>query len=196
MAEKKRNISIILDLSMSMKTCIGAVCLFLEEMDRRLRQIKNQEFSIQLTWFASEISRNVTFENDRLSTRDSVEFFGALRRLTLCRGRQMTSDSDVEAGWKTALNSMEGEDCEQVILFFSDYRIKREIRLDRERGVNRVFLFVPEDSNAEYRLRMTGGNGKPQIAMPVIQWPLETLMQLWTDSMWSCLTDYMGVIEE
>lgn len=196
MTERKKNINIILDMSMSMKTCIGAVCLFLEEMDKRLRRIGNLEFSIQLTWFASEISSTVTFENGRPETRDPVEFFGALRKLSLCRGRQMTSEDDVEAGLKTAFSNMEGEDCEQVLLVFSDYRPKREIRLDRERGVNRVFLFVPEDSHAGYHFRMTGENGNPQIAMPVIQWPLETLMQSWTDSMWSCLTGYMGIIEE
>ena len=196
MEEKKKNINIILDLSMSMKTCIGAVCLFLEEMDQRLRQVSKQEFTIQLTWFASEISEMVTFENDRLFTRDPVEFFGALRKLTLCRGRQMTSDNDVEAGFKTAFGNMEGKDSEQVVLFFSDYRGKREIRMDRERGVHRVFLFVPEDSNAWYHFRMTGENGKPQIAMPVIQWPLETLMHPWTDTMWSWLTDYMSIVEE
>lgn len=192
----RRKIEIILDMSMSMKTCIGPVYLFLQELDERLRQTEQLDFSCQLSWFAGGNSQNVMFGDGQMSTKDPVEFFGAVRKLTLCRGTRMTSDDDIEAGWKTALSNMDGDGSDQVVLFFSDYRMKHEIRLEKEHGVNRVFLFLPENSHAKYRFRMTGTGGNVQIAMPFLQWSLETLMKPWTESMWSCLMDYMKITEQ
>ena len=110
--------------------------------------------------------------------------------------RFSASDEDVEAGWKTALSSMAGEAGEQAVFFFSDYRMENEIRLEQEHGVNRVFLFLPENSHARYRFRMTGSGGNVQIAMPILQWSLETLMKPWTESMWSGLMTYMNLMNE
>lgn len=196
MIKKRKKIKVILDLSMSMKTCIGAVYLFLQEMDDRIRNTEVLDLEYQLTWFSSGKNGNVVFSDGRMSTRDPVEFFGAVRGLTLCRGNRMTSDEDVEAGWKTALSSMAGEAGEQAVFFFSDYRMENEIRLEQEHGVNRVFLFLPENSHARYRFRMTGSGGDVQIAMPILQWSLETLMKPWTESMWSGLMTYMNLMNE
>lgn len=196
MIKKRKNMKVILDLSMSMKTCIGAVYLFLQELDDRIRKTGALDFEYQLSWFSSGKTDDVVFADDRMSTRDPVEFFGAVRRLTLCRGSRMTSDEDVEAGWKKALSSMAGEAGEQVVFFFSDYRMENEIRLEQEHGVNRVFLFLPANSHARYRFRMTGSSGNVQIAMPILQWSLETLMKPWTESMWSGLMTYMNIMDE
>ncbi len=190
-----RDINVLLDVSMSMKECIAMIYLFLYELDRYLAKNTELEVRYRLTWFASNKSERVMFENGAASSttaREPGKFFARMKTLQLKKGRP-TNETDLANGWKTMFDGMEGNAEEQIVLFFSDYRMRGEVSLAEERGVQRVLLFTPGDSRCRYRFHTVNQYGKFQLAMPAVQWPLEQLKEEWDEPMWECLTDYLGI---
>lgn len=192
---KTRNIQVVLDLSLSMKGCVGMVYLFLQKFLQRLWELPNVKWSLQLTWFSGGQTQSVKFEKNQTYTEDDLEFLRVLRAQSLKKGR-MTCAEDVQAGCRESMEQMEGEAGEQILLLFTDYCDRQEVLLTEGKGINRVFLFVPESGMMKYRFPMVNKTGKFQTAMPIIYWPLERLKRTAQEEEWDCLLGYLGEREE
>lgn len=191
----RRNIQVVLDISLSMKECAGMIYLFLCECLDRIWSFRDVRWSIQLTWFAGGSTGQVIFENEQTYTQDRMEFLRELRELRLKKGK-MTEAEDVRNGCMSSMEKMYGENGEQILLLFTDYCDSREIFLTDGNGVNRVILFVPEEGWMKYRFRIVGKNGDFQTVMPIIYSPLEGLKKIWDEKQWECLLGYLKEGEE
>lgn len=187
----KRNIQVIVNLSLPMEGCIGLVYLFLERLLERLVRDREVIWTFQLTWFAPDSSESVIFRENKSYTDDEMEFLREFRNLEIKKGKR-SCDQDVILGWQQSMSQMEGKAENQIVLYFSDYYPAREICLTRGIGARRVFLFTPEASPTRYHIRMVSGSGRLQSAMPVIHWPLEELREEFDDGQWENLMDYMN----
>ena len=168
----KKNIQIIIDVSMSMKDTIGLVYVYLHQFFSHVQERgENLEVSYQLTWFSGEEYRCVEFKPGRTWTNNHERLMGELKQLKLRRGK--SNETVIKEALLSSLNGSNGEECNQVVFYFSDYYLNDVMYLTEAKGVNRVFLFVPETQGSRYRFKIVNSENRVQKLMPALEWNLE-----------------------
>ena len=187
---KRRTIQIVLDVSMSMKHCVGIIYIFLNEFLDRISRWENTDWYFQLTVFSGGFVECIQFRNEKNYTQDKSEFMRIFREQKMKKGN-VTCAEDVKAGCIQSMEQMKGKSGEQVLFLFTDYRMGKAVSMMEGKGVNRAFFFLPEDCTGHYRMPIVGKNNRFQIAMPVLRWPLENLKKRLSENEWESLLNYL-----
>lgn len=188
---RKRNIQIIIDVSMSMKVVIGLVYAFLYQFLSYTQEVGGVMLTFQLTWFSGEEWKCVEFANGKKYTDSFVELMGTVKMLYLKKGaksNRLVIQQALEASMKQAY----GESTEQVLFYFSDYRLKEMLNLDKMCKVNRVFLFVPDGQSVFYRFTIVNVRNTVQKLMPILLWSLESLKEELSENDMECMLNYLA----
>lgn len=193
---RKRNIQIVIDLSMSMKPAIGLVYAYLYQFLSHLCE-RNEieiEVSFQLTWFMGDTSEQVIFHDDsedRNYTTDFDELMGNIKLLKLRQGARTNAET-IQQALQISMQQSHGEPQEQILFFFSDYLPNNVIDMNGFGKLNRVFLFVPKEKGMYYRFQMVNSGNAVHKLMPVLVWDLESLSEKLTEEDMECIQNYLA----
>ncbi len=186
----KKNIQIVVDISMSMRDTIGLVYVFLYEFLYAIQGKQSLTLSYQLTWFSGDTWDTVDFDNGRNYTDNLNQLFGRMKQLYLKTG-QLSNEKTITAALEGAFDAAHGEENEQVLFLFTDYHTKQLLDLTEAGKVRKVFLFVPEGQGEKYRFRIVGKSNVTQKIMPILIWSMESLKEKLSEQDKDCMLAYL-----
>lgn len=182
----KKNIQIIIDVSMSMRDTVGLVYVYLHQFFSYVQERgENLELSYQFTWFSGQEYRCVEFKPGMFYTDNHERLMGEMKQLKIKKGK--SEETVIKEALLKSMNDSHGEESQQVIFYFSDYYLRDVMYLTEAKGVNRVFLFVPENQGARYRFKIVNSENRVQKLMPVLEWNLAELKNELSEDDLECL---------